>query len=130
MTQPSPRDLPFEVSLYEAVLARDPSNIEALTALGEAYTKQGRHTLGLEVDQRLARLRPQDPLVRYNLACSLALTGQVDAAFSALSLAVELGYSDTAHLERDPDLEALRADSRFQEVRQRLAARAGAPLKG
>ena len=116
----SARDLPFEVSLYEAVVASDPANVEALMALGEAYTRQGDYPRGLEMDERLSRLRPQDPVVQYNLACSLSLLGRREAALETLERAVALGYADRAHLEKDPDLEAVRRDPRFETLRKRL----------
>ncbi len=119
---PVPRDLPFEVSLYEAVLLRDPSNVEALMALGEACTRRGDLARGLDVDQRLSRLRPEDPVVQYNLACSLSLLGRRDASLSVLERAVALGYADLAHLDKDPDLEGVRDDPRFQALRLRLSA--------
>ncbi len=116
----SSRDLPFEVSLYEAVVSSDPTNVEALMALGEAYTQRGDYPRGLEVDQRLSRLRPADPVVQYNLACSLSLLGRREAALATLEQAVALGYTDLSHLEKDPDLEAVRQDPRFEALRKRL----------
>ena len=103
MSSPTPsRDLSFERALYESVVARDPANVEALMALGEAYTKDRDYVRGLEVDQRLARLRPADPVVLYNLACSHALLGGADLAFEVLGRAVDLGIE---HAWRDyPDL--------------------------
>ncbi|MBK8286327.1 MAG: hypothetical protein IPK97_16435 [Ahniella sp.] len=49
----------------------------------------------------------------YNHACVLALSGSVDRAFTALEAAVNAGYTDRAHIERDPDLAPLRADPRY-----------------
>ena len=120
MTDASSRDLPFETALYESVLARDSDNVEALIALGEACTRQGAYARGLEVDQKLARLRPSDPVVRYNLACSLALLQRPDEAFEALSQAVDLGYRDLGHLDSDADLASLREDPRFGALRDRI----------
>jgi len=117
----SPRDLPFEVSLYAAVVASDPTNVEALMALGEAHTRTGDYVQGLDVDQRLSRLRPEDPVVHYNLACSLSLLGRREAALSTLERAVTLGYTDLVHLDKDPDLEAVRQDPRFAALRGRLS---------
>ena len=128
MSSPTPsRDLSFERALYESVVARDPANVEALMALGEAYTKDRDYVRGLEVDQRLARLRPADPVVLYNLACSHALLGGADLAFEVLGRAVDLGYADLAHLDGDPDLEGIRKDARFTEIRERLLRRSGVP---
>ena len=120
MSDVSARDLSFEVSLYESVLGRDPDNVEALLALGEALTRKGDYARGLEVDQRLSRLRPSDPVVRYNLACSLALLQRPDEAFEALGQSVELGYRDLQHLDADPDLASLRQDPRFAALRDRV----------
>ena len=122
MTASSPRDLPFEVSLYEAVVASDPSNVEALMALGEAHTRAGDYARGLDVDQRLSRLRPEDPVVHYNLACSLSLVGSRETALETLERAVALGYADLNHLDKDSDLEAVRQDPRFGDLRKRLSA--------
>ena len=121
MTAGPARDLPFEVSLYEAVVASDPANVEALMALGEAHTRAGDYARGMDVDRKLSRLRPEDPVVHYNLACSLSLLGDRDAALGTLEKAVTLGYADLAHLDKDPDLEALRQDPRFGELRRRLS---------
>ena len=120
MSDASTRDLSFEISLYESVLSRDPDNLEALMALGEAYTRKGEYAKGLDVDQRLARLRPADAVVRYNLACSLALLGRPDQAFEALAQAVDFGYRDLKHLDGDPDLGSLREDPRFTALRERV----------
>jgi len=41
--------------------------------LGNAYTENGMYAKGLLVDLKLSRLKPNDPLVHYNLARSYAL---------------------------------------------------------
>ncbi len=52
----------------------------------------------------------------YNLACSLALTGDRDEAFHVLHDAVEDGYTDRKDTETDRDLVSLHADPRWQTV--------------
>ena len=127
-SQPA-RDLEFELALYESVVWRDPDNLEALTALGEAYTHAREYAKGLEVDQKLVKLRPQDPLVHYNLACSLSLLEQADPAFAALERAVSLGYADLAQMDRDPDLEGLRRDPRYAALREGLRKQPAVPRR-
>jgi len=68
----------------------------------------------------LARLRPDDPTVLYNLACSYALLGQFEEAVTALSRAMDEGYDDFKWLMKDPDLKKLRADRRFKAIQERL----------
>ncbi len=93
-----------------------PANAEALACLGMVLTKLGRYGEGLAVDRRLVELQPKDSTAHYNLACSLALTGECAQALSSLELAVRHGYDDAEHLESDPDLVSLRAEPRFQSL--------------
>ena len=106
----------FDVRFFEDLLARFGDQYEVLAALGELYTRTGRHREGLAVDRRLAALRPRDSTVLYNLACSLALLNQKSHAFDALRRAVELGYRDHEHMASDPDLESLRGDPRWADL--------------
>jgi tetratricopeptide (TPR) repeat protein len=121
----SRRDLDVEISFLEGVIRRDPNYVEALQILGDAYTKRGDYERGLEIDRRLAALCPNDSLVLYNLACSLALTHQKDEAFRALERAIALGYRDVRWLQRDDDLKPLRDDPRFEKLIQKLSAKKG-----
>jgi len=114
-----PEDLDFQMAFYEALLRRRPRYVDALIVLGEIYTRKGLYGKGLEVDRRLSRLRPDNPVVHYNLACSLSLLGDVASSLEAIKRAVHLGYDDFQYMSRDPDLSNLRRDERFGEfVRQ------------
>jgi len=113
--------LAFEVSFFEGIARRDPNFVEALQILGDAYTKTGQWEKGLKIDQRLAKLCPDNALVFYNLACSYSLLKKVDEAFAALSEAVKRGYDDARWLNKDPDLDNLRHDNRFEEIRENLS---------
>ena len=112
--------LAFEVRFFEGIARRDPDFIEALQILGDAYTKTGQWEKGLRVDQRLAKLCPDNALVFYNLACSYSLLKKVDEAFVALAEAVKRGYDDARWLNKDPDLDNLRHDNRFEKIRTSL----------
>ena len=114
-------DLDFEIKFFEGIAQHDPDFIEALQILGDAYTKTGQWEKGLEIDERLAKLCPDNSLVFYNLACSYSLLKQVEEAFAALRQAVKLGYSDARWLTQDPDLDNLRQDNRFEKIRSDLS---------
>src|SRR5436305_7686085 len=88
------RDLDIEIGFLEGLVRRDPGYVDALQILGDDYTKRGKFTLGLKIDQRLSALKPDDALIHYNLACSFSLTGQQDEATTALERALDLGYRD------------------------------------
>lgn len=113
-------DIDFEILFFEGIVRRDADFIEALQVLGDAYTKTGQWEKGLQVDQRLARLCPDNRLVFYNLACSYSLLNQLDEAFAALDSAIKPGYTDVRWLEKDPDLENVRRDVRFKVVRSTI----------
>lgn len=108
-----PRPQRVELSFLESIRRRLPAHQRTLEALGHLYTRSGRYEDGLGVDEALSRLRPDDPVAWYNLACSQALTGQAEQALQALERCMELGYTDLAWIRKDEDLAALHADPRF-----------------
>src|ERR1019366_6079640 len=117
MTRSEQRDLDTRIGFVEGLVRRDPDYGDALQLLGDRYTQHGRYTEGLKVDERLARLDPENALVFYNLACSYSLTDQFDRAALALEQALQLGYRDFAGLARDPDLKKFRAQPAFAELK-------------
>ena len=108
--------LDFDVDFFEQLLSRNESDVEVLRVLAELVSKKGDVDRAVDLDQRLADLLPEDPLVRYNLGCSLARAGQNREAIASLSQAILLGYDDLAHLEVDPDLDSLRNDPEFRSL--------------
>jgi hypothetical protein len=110
----------FLAGFYAAALERRPRSLELLAELAHAYAGLGRIAESLELDKALVAELPESPLARYNLACSLALSGAADDACSELERAIELGYRDVDHLLADDDLVALRGRTRFEELVQRL----------
>jgi tetratricopeptide (TPR) repeat protein len=118
--KPVQSDPLFEIAFYENILKHSPRFVEALVALAELYTKEGLYDKGLELDRRLAEIRPEDPVIQYNLACSLSLKGDVPAAFNAMRLALMHGYQDFAYLEKDEDLLNLLSDPGFQDYYREL----------
>jgi len=113
-------NLDIEIGFLEGVIRRDPAYVEALQVLGDDYTRRGRLTDGLKVDETLAQMRPKDALVQYNLACSYSLTDQCELAAQALDRALLLGYRDFKWLTQDPDLENLRQHPLFRKLRARI----------
>ena len=106
----------FELDFFAALLERRPDFIEALKAHAKNLALARRHHEGVQFDRRITRLRPQDALARYNLACSLALIRQHDDALDELRRAVELGYRDFAFMMKDRDLDNVRRDPRFRAL--------------
>ncbi len=112
----------FLADYYRAETDRHPGNVGALAELAPGLPRRGRLEEGLQTDEKLLRLVPDNPTVHYNLACSLALLDRPDGALDALEKAVRLGYDDAEHLVRDEDLRPLRDELRFQRIVRRLEA--------
>ena len=120
MTRSEQRDLDTRIGFVEGLVRRDPDYVDALQLLGDHYTQRGRYTEGLKVDERLARLDPENALVFYNLACSYSLTDQFDRAMLALENALNLGYRDFAWLAKDPDLKKFRQQPAYDQIKDKI----------
>lgn len=93
MQQLETQDYPSALASYEQVLV-----LVAKVALPEP---------------RKAQIRQ---IAHYNSACALALTGKSDAALDQFSKAVEEGFHDWAHIDKDSDLDSIREDAGFKKI--------------
>jgi tetratricopeptide (TPR) repeat protein len=116
-------DIDFEIAFYNGLIEKNPNFAEALAALGDLYTKAGLYKEGLAMDERLVQLKPDDPIILYNLACSYSLLQEIDKALRAFKKAINCGYCDFDHLEQDGDLNNLRQDRRFQQYLTRVKSK-------
>ena len=121
----SREDLDFAITFYERLLKENPGFANVLIALGDAYTKSGRYGDGLKIDQRLAELRPKDPTVYYNLACSYSLLKMANPSLAALRKAISLGYRDFVFMEKDPDLEFIRKNPHYKKLLSEYTKKTG-----
>jgi len=117
------QDLTIEISFLEGLRKQLPKDADVLRVLGDNYTRAGRWEDGLQVDVELSRLLPRDPLVHYNFACSLALTGKVREAADAILRAIQLGYKEWVWIRTDPDLENLRKSPEYERIHKVLLIR-------
>lgn len=113
----------IEAAFMEGLRRRMPEHPGVLESLGCLYTEMGRYEEGLAADRDMVRVQPHSPLAWYNLACSLSLTGQVDAAFAALGKAVARGYADAEWMQSDKDFDPIRSDPRFAMLLAQVQAR-------
>ena len=67
----------------------------------------------LEVASEVA---PRSPQIFYELAVAHALSNDKKRSLAALRKAFELGFKDTAALEKEPAFESLRADSEYKRL--------------
>lgn len=109
----------FQVRIFESALEGSSDDFHILSELGNVYTRAGRYEDGLRIDRKLTEMSPENPVVHYNLSCSLSLLGQIDEALRELETSFKLGYLEFDHVLGDPDLENLREDNRFPKLLER-----------
>lgn len=68
----------------------------------------GRNSEALDCIQTMIEENPHDGGNYYNLACLNSLMGKSVEAVAALKTALELGYREFRHMERDTDLDRIR----------------------
>jgi tetratricopeptide (TPR) repeat protein len=103
---------------------KDRTAIELNVKIGAAHHRTGR---AVEASRHFERARKlfdslvakgaDDPFTRYYIACMFAMTGDRDRALDSLErVAAKLPALTAARLRRDPDVETLRSDSRFEAM--------------
>jgi adenylate cyclase len=82
----------------------------------------GEVELGLQWADRALSMAPDDPHVRYNVACAYSQAKEIDRAIECLEEAEAIlrQPSYLRWIENDSDLDALRDDPRFQALVARL----------
>lgn len=70
----------------------------------------------ISIIERLLSISRSDAGMAYNLACCYALSGQKDAAISALRKAMAMGWRNHGQTSSDPDFASVRDLAAFQEI--------------
>ncbi len=124
-------DVALETAFYAGIVRREPNYLQALELLGECYSRHAMWHKALRVDQKLARMCPDSPMVQYNLACTYASLNKLPESLLTLKRAIDLGFNDFSWLSEDPDLSNLRSwlESASPD-REQLASKKSLPLKG
>jgi tetratricopeptide (TPR) repeat protein/predicted Ser/Thr protein kinase len=121
------RGLSFVASGDHAL--KDRTAIEINIKMGAAYYRQGltqdatRHfERAIKMFDSLIAKGADDPFTRYYISIAHALSGAFDRALDSLErVATRLPALTVARMRRDPDLEALRNEPRFDTLIRRFA---------
>jgi adenylate cyclase len=108
------------LQVVEKHMELNPDDPRAATMRAVALCRLGRPQEGLDWAEKALEIDPDDAGVRYNVACLYSLEGKVDEAIRCLEEAFEQGFRNKEWFEKDPDLEPLRADPRFQRLFERI----------
>ncbi|HEY1879754.1 MAG TPA: TIR domain-containing protein [Caulobacteraceae bacterium] len=130
-TEGATRAARMTVARAEAILAQDRSNGMAMGYGAGALAVLGEADRCREWIRRALLIDPDNQNMRYNFACDLGThLGDIDGALGLMGpYLAQVTRSELAWTKADPDMDALREDSRFRamiaQAEARLAAASG-----
>jgi len=104
---------------YEQIAGNHPKIGRAWFNLGFIQLKVEQPQNAGSSFQKALDLGYRNPTTLYNLACASAQAGDKDAAFNYLAKAENAGFDVANHAQWDDDLDPLKADARWKEMKQR-----------
>jgi adenylate cyclase len=113
----------------EKIIAVDGDNGSAMASMFSCLLYLGEGDRAKEWAKRAVLIDPDNMIMRYNLACDLAVNlGDVETALAMLGpYCSRTGREQLEWLKSDPDLDALRADARFQDMIEQAEQRLASP---
>ncbi len=103
------------IGAFEKVIEMDPDHTLAHATLGGYYRRQGRDDLAQSHIEKARGLLDED-VNEYNRACMEAICGNSDRALDLLAIALKNRQTYVTWVRRDPDLDFIRSDSRFNAL--------------
>ena len=105
-----------QVEVLEKQIKAVPEDMRARNLVANRYALLGK-TEDAESEMKMAvALRPNDPSVLYNAACSYAILGNKPEALAMLGKSKAAGFRDANWARRDPDLACLHNDPEFERL--------------
>ena len=104
------------LTLLNDLLARNPTDADALSTLGACHLEAGRLDDAAPVLAEAVRLGPDNSLAHYNYACFCARTNREENCRAALTRALALEPRDKSRAAVDPDLALYRETAWFLEL--------------
>lgn len=104
---------------YEVTARRYPRIGRAWANLGFIQLKGDDAHKSVESYQKALNLGFRNPATLYNLGCASAQAGNTDAAFKFLDKAEKAGFDVHGYAQWDDDLDPLKADPRWNELKDR-----------
>jgi serine/threonine protein kinase/Tfp pilus assembly protein PilF len=100
------------IELAEEIRKRSPNDAMVLARLGSYYVDVQMSEKGMPLLRQAVALSPKDPEIVFRMGHANETLHRRQEALRWIGQALDLGYSFET-IEHDPDLDALRSDSRF-----------------
>ena len=111
------RDWPGAIPLWRDVVAANPVEGRFWNKYATALYGAKDYRAAIPAFRKAIELGFGSPAANtYNVACSYALLGETDQAFTWLERALAMGFLNLDALRTDPDLASLRGDPRFARL--------------
>jgi len=104
------------LSVLQRQIELVPEDARARVLLAITYAEDGRMDESAALARRATELRPNDPNIHYNVACTYGLMNKKAEALATLKKTIELGYSNWDWIRRDTDLNCLHGDPEFESL--------------
>lgn len=104
------------VQAFETHLHEVPEDARARGLVASYYAEMGRSEEAKREATLAMTLRPNEPLILYNAACTFCKMNQKAEALDALGKAWRVGYRDSDWAWRDPDLALLHGEPEFEKL--------------
>ena len=104
------------IACLENHVLKTPEDARARSLLAAYYAEIPRAEDAKREMQFAVTLRPNDPTLHYNCACTYAKLSLHSDAIDSLRRAWEAGYRDTDWVRRDPDLDPLHGNPEFERL--------------
>jgi beta-lactamase regulating signal transducer with metallopeptidase domain/tetratricopeptide (TPR) repeat protein len=119
-------DWSSRIPRFRAMTAKYPSAGRSWFNLGYALLQTDENSsAAADAFRRALDLGYRPPTSAYNIACSYARADRNDEAMQWLGKARSLGFDLNNYIDGDDDLDNLRSDPRFRELRQQIRAGKG-----
>ena len=105
-----------QAGVLEQHLDLVPEDVRARILLATTYAYLGKRSNAGEHLEKAVAMRPNDPNVLYNAACTYGLMQMKNEALMMLAKSAETGFSDFEWASRDPDLASLHDEPEFKRV--------------
>ena len=111
-----------ELPRYRNLTQKYPTIGRTWFNLGYAQLQAGDNLAGADSFQKALNLGYRPGTSAYNTACAYSKAGRIDSAFEWLNKARSMGFKLHNYLDGDDDLENLRDDPRYRELRKEVRA--------
>jgi TolB-like protein/tRNA A-37 threonylcarbamoyl transferase component Bud32/cytochrome c-type biogenesis protein CcmH/NrfG len=104
------------IRVLEQQIDTVPEDVRAHILLAGHYSKVGKGNEAAQQLEMSVAMRPNDPNVLYNAACTYGVLEMKPEALAMLKRAVEAGFTDVEWISRDTDLSCLREEPEFKRI--------------